>query len=101
MGAPGIYVGPGPVNPGAAVAGQPTANPNGSGNSHADPNTNGSQPQEVATLAPPAYPPGNLPDKAIEDSVFIGKRYYSPNLDLPNLASVTGNLVLRLTQPND
>jgi len=101
IGAPGIYVGPGPVNPGAAVAGQPTANPNGSGNSHADPNTNGSQPQEVATLAPPAYPPRNLPDNAIEDSVFSGKRYYSLILNMPNLASVTGSWVIRFAELKD
>jgi TonB family protein len=104
-GAPGIYVGPGPVNPGAAVAGQPTANPNGSGNGNAAPNTNpnpkGSQPQEVATLAPPAYPTRQLPDNAIEDSVFSGKRYYSLTLNMPNLASVTGSWIIRFAELKD
>ena len=91
-GAPGIYVGPGPVNPGAAVVAQAPPQPKDMG-----------RPQEVASLTPPSIPaPKEYPDNArIEESVFNGKRYYSLTLNMPNLSSVQGSWIIRFAELKD
>ena len=90
-GAPGIYVGAGPVNPGAAVAGQGPSKETA---------PNDSQPQEVAAVVvpPAAYQPKQFPENAIEDTVFNGKRYYSLTLNMPNLTSVGGSWIIRFAE---
>lgn len=93
QGAPGIYVGPGPVNPVAAVAGQPSNQPP----------PDSSQPREVATVVPPSiYTPREGPGRgAIEDAIFNGKRYYSLTLNMPNLTSAAGSWVIRFAELKD
>lgn len=89
-GAPGIYVGAGPVNPGAAVVAQTPPQPKET-----------TQPQEMASLRPPSIPK-DYPDNArIEDAVFNGKRYYSLTLNMPNLSSVQGSWVIRFAELKD
>jgi TonB family protein len=94
QGATGIYVGPGPVNPVAAVAGKPSDQP--------APDT--SQPREVATVVPPpsVYTPREGPGHGlIEDAVFNGKRYYTLTLNMPNLTSAGGSWVIRFAELNE
>jgi TonB family protein len=93
QGAQGIYVGPGPVNPGAAVAGKRSDQPV----------PDNSQPREVATVVPPpVYTPREAPGHGlIEDAVFNGKHYYTLTLNMPNLTSAGGSWVIRFAELNE
>ena len=93
QGAQGIYVGPGPINPGAAVQGRPSDQPA----------PDSSQPREVATVVPPSvYIPHEGPGSGIiEDAVFNGKRYYTLTLNMPNLTSAGGSWVIRFAELNE
>ncbi len=95
--APGIYVAPGPVNPGNATVQAPKPAP---------PTTN-SAPTLHSLLAMAAKPvrpaevthdpPAPVKDE-VADSVFGTKRYYSMVLNMPNLTSAGGSWIVRFAE---
>ena len=105
---PGIYVAPGPTNPGTAVV-QATPAPTPSNTPKNTPTLNQLLAMTATTPRPSDMTPpsnattnSNLPNvpisDGIEDRVFGGKRYYQMILNMPNLTSAGGSWIMRFAE---
>lgn len=111
----GVYVGPGPYNPGAGVQGN---NPgNYAGGAPGGPGTNGN-PANLKDLMAKAVAPPNPADiprerpigptgptaprdaDDINDYTFGPKKYYTMTINMPNLTSASGTWIIRFAELN-
>lgn len=101
MGAPaGISVTGAPPNrnAGVVVAGPAPAQP-ANNSSAAGPRTFPAAPSAMADLSRRTMPPYVAnPERKPEDTVFAGKKYYSMQLNMPNLNSAGGSWIIRFAE---
>jgi len=116
----GVYVGPGPYNPGAGVQGNNPANyaggaPGGpgSGGGPGGPGSGANLKELMAKAVAPANPAADIPRERpigptgptapkdasdIDDYTFGPKKYYTMTINMPNLTSASGTWIIRFAE---